>query len=151
MSAVVLPALPAGLAGSPALPPWLDASGTHFSAHQPFSLSVQIPLFKGEIISFCATGLDQRQFLSSKQSQPYAGGSLSVVASKKRTGFLIPFPGLQILMPWKPQQENWKCFPQTNTPIMPGMGGWQSFPVWHHSPLSPRGRANNPFVQSPGA
>lgn len=28
-------------------------------------------------------------------------------------------------MPWKPQQQNLKCFPRTNIPIMQGTGLWQ--------------------------
>ena len=32
-------------------------------------------------------------------------------------------------MPWKPQQENPKCFAKTNTPIMHGAGPWQTPPA----------------------
>ena len=73
------------------------------SAH----ISAEIPPFKGEIISFCSIGLDQRPSLSGKQSRPSLGAaSLCTLHAEKRTGCFIPFPGLEILMPWKPQQQN---------------------------------------------
>ena len=119
-------------------------AASHFPSPRRFSVFAEIPLFKGKIISFCSIGLDQRQ-ISELQNKASLRWGRPACWQSRGLGF-IPFPGLEILMPWKPQQENPKCFPKTNTPIMHGTGPWQTPPASAGTlaPAPPRGAEGPP-------
>lgn len=144
----------------PSLPLWLGAPRTRAEGcpgclplplPRRFSVSAEIPLFKGKIISFCSIGLDQRQ-ISELQNKASLRWGRPACWQSRGLGF-IPFPGLEILMPWKPQQENPKCFPKTNTPIMHGTGPWQTPPASAGTlaPAPPRGAEGPPVPSILGA
>lgn len=126
-------------------------AASHFPSPRRFSVFAEIPLFKGKIISFCSIGLDQRQ-ISELQNKASLRWGRPACWQSRGLGF-IPFPGLEILMPWKPQQENPKCFPKTNTPIMHGTGPWQTPPASAGTlaPAPPRGAEGPPVPSILGA
>lgn len=92
-------------------------------------VSAEIPLFKGEIISFCSIGLDQRQSLSGKTKPSYAGGSRPLYfTSRERDGVFYSFSRTGNSHALETPAAELKCFPKTNIPIMKGTGLWQPPP-----------------------
>lgn len=133
--------------------------GTPSPPPNPSMFLLKIPLFKGKIMSLCSLGLDQRQSLSRNKGSLRLGAVSFLLPAKKETvlwlsfffpSFLMPFPALVILMPWKPHPWSSKVFLKDKHPYyeenrswLPSTNWWA---IWHQWPSCPvRGRSTDPL------
>lgn len=139
--------------------------GTPSPPPNPSMFLLKIPLFKGKIMSFCSLAWIKDNLWAETKAALGWEQSASYCLQRKKlfcgflfflSSFLMSFPALAILMPWKPRPWNSKVFLkdkhsyyEENRSWLPSTNWWA---IWHQRPSCPvRGRSTDPLSPGPGA